>query len=227
LTDAIPDLEVLYTDSHLLAVNKPAGVPVQPDLTGDPALLDIAKAWLKKEYNKPGNVYLGLLHRLDRPVAGVVLFARTSKAAARLSKQFRERIPKKMYRVVVHGCPNPENGELTHYLRKEKTRKATVFTRETEGAKQADLRYEVLERLENASILEVTLQTGRFHQIRAQLAFVGHPVLGDKKYGAAKALPQKQIALYASSLTVRHPINKKEMVFTSPPPEGWPFADPN
>jgi len=226
LTDAISNLEVLYTDSHLLAVNKPAGVPVQADLTGDPALLDIAKAWLKKEYNKPGNVYLGLLHRLDRPVAGVVLFARTSKAAARLSKQFRERVPKKMYRVVVQGCPNPGKGELTHYLRKEKTRKATVFTRETEGAKQADLLYEVIEHLDNSSVLEVTLKTGRFHQIRAQLAFVGHPVLGDKKYGAAKALPQKQIALYASSLTVRHPINKKEMAFTSPPPEGWPFADP-
>jgi 23S rRNA pseudouridine1911/1915/1917 synthase len=219
-----PDLNVLHQDSHLLAVVKPAGMPVQADPSGDPALLDIAKQWLKVTLGRPGNVYLGLVHRLDRPVAGVVLFARTSKAAARLSKQFRERVPVKVYRAVVEGVPEPRTGELVHYLRKEKSLKATVFPRETPGAKEARLSYEVIETLNGASVLEVTLGTGRFHQIRAQLATIGHPILGDVKYRASGALPDRAIALYAHSLSIRHPVNKKEMRFVAPPPEGWPFV---
>jgi hypothetical protein len=139
-----PDLTVLYQDSHLLAVFKPARMPVQADPSGDPALLDIAKQWLKVTLGRPGNVYLGLVHRLDRPVAGVVLFARTSKAAARLSKQFRERTPEKIYRAVVEGVPEAERGDLANYIRKEKSLKATVFTRETPGAKEARLHYTTL-----------------------------------------------------------------------------------
>ena len=218
-----PGLFVLYQDSHLLAVVKPAGMPVQADPSGDPALLDIAKQWLKVTLGRPGNVYLGLVHRLDRPVAGVVLFARTSKAAARLSKQFRERAPVKVYRAVVEGVPEPRAGELVHFLRKEKSLKATVFKRETPDAKEARLAYEVIETLNGASVVEVTLGTGRFHQIRAQLATIGHPILGDVKYRASGALPGRAIALYAHSLSVRHPVNKKEMTFVAPPPEGWPF----
>lgn len=224
MTDAPPDLSVIFQDSHLLVVSKPAGMPVQADPSGDPALLDIAKLWLKVTLGRPGNVYLGLVHRLDRPVAGVVLFARTSKAAARLSKQFRERVPEKVYRAVVEGVPEASRGELVHFLRKEKSLKATVFSRETPGAKEARLGYEVIETLNGASVLEVRLQTGRFHQIRAQLAFIGHPIVGDRKYRAKASLPGRQIALYAHSLTIKHPINKKALCFVSPPPAGWPFV---
>lgn len=219
-----PDLTVLYQDSHLLAVFKPARMPVQADPSGDPALLDIAKQWLKVTLGRPGNVYLGLVHRLDRPVAGVVLFARTSKAAARLSKQFRERTPEKIYRAVVEGVPEAERGDLANYIRKEKSLKATVFTRETPGAKEARLHYEVIETLNGASVLEVSLQTGRFHQIRAQLSFIGHPIVGDRKYRAQSSLPGRAVALYAHSLTIKHPVNKKELRFVSPPPAGWPFV---
>ena len=218
-------LKILYQDNHLIAVYKPPGLATQADTAGGTSLLDQTKQWIKTEHNKPGNVFLGLVHRLDKPVAGVVLFAKTSKAASRLSKQFRERTTRKIYRAVTMETPNQAEGDLVHYLRKENSLKATVFPRPTPGAKKAVLSYVLMEKLSNASILEVTLETGRFHQIRAQLAFMGNPILGDIKYGAPFPLPDRQIALYARKLIVQHPILGEAITFESPPPPGWPFAE--
>ncbi len=220
-----PPLKILFQDNHLIAVYKPPGLATQADTQGGPSLLDQTKQWIKTEQGKPGNVFLGLVHRLDKPVAGVVLFAKTSKAASRLSKQFRERTTHKMYRAVTQGTPVQANGDLVHYLRKENSLKATVFPRPTPDTKKAVLSYTLTEKLLKASILEVTLETGRFHQIRAQLAFMGNPILGDIKYGAASPLPGRQIALYARKLVVRHPISGEEIAIESPPPPGWPFTE--
>jgi len=225
LTLNAPPFKILYQDNHLIAVYKSPGLATQADTAGGTSLLDQTKQWIKTEHNKPGNVFLGLVHRLDKPVAGVVLFAKTSKAASRLSKQFRERTTRKIYRAVINGTPNQADVKLVHYLRKENTLKATVFPRPTPGAKKAVLSYTLIEKLSNASILEVTLETGRFHQIRAQLAFMGNPILGDIKYGASFPLPDRQIALYARKLIVQHPISGEEIILESPPPPGWPFAE--
>lgn len=220
-----PPFKILYQDNHLIAVYKPSGLATQADAAGNPSLLDRTKQWIKIEHHKHGNVFLGLVHRLDKPVAGVVLFAKTSKAASRLSKQFRERTTQKIYRAVINGTPEQASCKLTHYLRKETTLKATVFPRPTPGAKKAVLSYALVEKLPTTSILEVTLETGRFHQIRAQLAFLGNPILGDIKYGARFPLPDRQIALYARKLIVQHPISGKEITLESPPPPGWPFIE--
>jgi 23S rRNA pseudouridine1911/1915/1917 synthase len=225
VTAASLPLTIIYQDNHLIAVCKPSGLATQSDRPRGPSLLDHTKQWIKTEYNKPGNVFLGLVHRLDQPVSGVVLFAKTSKAASRLSKQFRERTPHKTYRAIVSGTPEPSSGDLTHYLRKENSLKSTVFPRATDGAKKAVLSYTVVETLPQGSLLDVELKTGRFHQIRAQLAFIGHPILGDVKYGARYPLPGQQIALYAWKLVVQHPISKEEITLESPPPPDWPFPE--
>lgn len=219
----LPDIEILYLDNHLVAVYKPFGALTQPDRTGHISLLDQTRRWLKVRFNKPGNVFLGLAHRLDRPVAGVVLFARTSKAAARLAEQFREKTIRKIYRAVVVGTPEKKQETLVAYLKKGKSLKATVYPRPTEGAKRAELSYSVVESFEGGCILEVMPRTGRFHQIRAQLAFMGHPVVGDVKYRAPYPLPEKQIALYSHKLIFRHPVTQKETTVESPQPKGWPF----
>lgn len=218
-----PGRKPLYLDNHLIAVYKPFGMLTQSDRTGAPSLLDQTKSWIKTEFDKPGNVFLGLLHRLDRPVAGVVLFARTSKAAARLSQQFREKSVRKIYRAAVMGTPEKKHEELTAYLKKGKSLKSTVYPRPTKGAQRAELTYTVVESLPTGCVLEIVLRTGRFHQIRAQLAFTGHPIIGDVKYGAPHPLPERQVALYAHKLGFRHPVSKKEIVIESPTPPGWPF----
>ena len=223
MTALSPPLTILYQDNHLIAVYKPPGLATQADKACGPSLLDQTKKWIKAEYNKPGNVFLGLVHRLDQPVAGVVLFAKTSKAASRLSQQFRERTTRKIYRAIVIRTPEKASGELVHYLRKENSLKATVFPRPAPNAKKAELSYTVTETLPHGSLLDVTLKTGRFHQIRAQLAFIGHPILGDVKYGAPYPLPGRQIALYAWKLVIQHPVSRKEIALESPPPPGWPF----
>jgi 23S rRNA pseudouridine1911/1915/1917 synthase len=213
---------VLYLDNHLIAVCKPAGILTQADDSGDESLMDQVKAWIKTEFNKPGNVFLGLIHRLDRNVSGVVLFARTSKGASRLSEQFRNKTTEKFYRAIVEGKPQSAQASLSHHLRKEKTLKATVFQRPGKDTKHAELEYKMLKNYEGTSLLEIKLHTGRFHQIRSQLAFIGHPVLGDKKYGAVTPLPERQIALYAHRLIFKHPINKEKVCVESPPPQFWP-----
>ena len=212
---------IIFIDNHLIAVTKPAGLLTQPDRNTDESLIDQTRQWLKEKYNKPNNIFLGLVHRLDRNVSGVVLFARTSKAASRLSKQFREGTPKKHYRAIVLGKLKEEHTTLVHYLRKEKSLRATVFPRETPTAKRSELSYEVINSLEKKSLLEVSLSTGRFHQIRAQMAFIGHPIIGDVKYGAPEPLPNQEIALYAHKLVFSHPVSNEEITLTAPEPKTW------
>ncbi len=212
---------IIYIDNHLIAVTKPAGLLTQPDRNTDESLIDQTRQWIKEKYNKPNNIFLGLVHRLDRNVSGVVLFARTSKAASRLSKQFREGTPKKHYRAIVLGKLKEEQTTLVHYLRKEKSLRSTVFPRETPIAKRSELSYEVINYLENKSLLEVSLSTGRFHQIRAQMAFIGHPIIGDVKYGAPEPLPNQEIALYAHKLVFSHPVSNEEITLTAPEPKTW------
>ena len=212
---------IIFIDNHLIAVTKPAGLLTQPDRNTDESLMDQTRQWIKEKYNKPNNIFLGLVHRLDRNVSGVVLFARTSKAASRLSKQFREGTPKKHYRAIVLGKLKEEHTTLVHYLRKEKSLRATVFPRETPTAKRSELSYEVINALENKSLLEVSLSTGRFHQIRAQMAFIGHPIIGDVKYGAPEPLPNQEIALYAHKLVFSHPVSNEEITLTAPEPKTW------
>ena len=212
---------IIFIDNHLIAVTKPAGLLTQPDRNTDESLINQTRQWIKEKYNKPNNIFLGLVHRLDRNVSGVVLFARTSKAASRLSKQFREGTPKKHYRAIVLGKLKEEHTTLVHYLRKEKSLRATVFPRETPTAKRSELSYEVINSLENKSLLEVSLSTGRFHQIRAQMAFIGHPIIGDVKYGAPEPLPNQEIALYAHKLVFSHPVSNEEITLTAPEPKTW------
>src|SRR3989344_531919 len=184
-------LKVLYEDNHLIAVFKPAGVLTQGDITGDRCLMDEVKSYLKTKYNKPGNVFLGLLHRLDRPVCGIVLFAKTSKGASRLSEQFRNRTIEKTYHARVLGKPKENKGNLVDFLKKNAN----------ENVKRAELDYEVIASGNKYSLLKIKLHTGRFHQIRAQLSAMGHPVLGDVKYDAPFALPDKSICLCATSIS--------------------------
>ena len=196
----------------------------QSDEFGEASLMDMVKGWIKTEYKKPGKVFLGLVHRLDRNVSGVVMFARTSKGASRISEQFRQKTTKKIYRALVEGTPEPQQASLRHYLRKEKSLKSTVFPRLTMNAKEALLDYEVIETFADTSLIEIRLHTGRFHQIRAQLSVIGHPIVGDKKYGASSALPLERIALHAQSMTLKHPTSKEEIVIDCPLPEDWPAS---
>jgi 23S rRNA pseudouridine1911/1915/1917 synthase len=215
-------IEILYEDNHLLGVYKPAGMLTQGDKTGDLSLLDWAKRWIKDRYGKPGNVFLGLVHRLDRPVAGVVLFAKTSKAASRLSAQIRDRTVKKIYRAVVHGNPNPLQGKSELYLTRIRNKSAVTGPHDPSG-QLAVLHYRVIEVRAASSLVEVTLVTGRHHQIRCQLAALGHPILGDLKYGSRQALPSRVIALVAKQLTCRHPTRDTDVVVESPIPKNWPW----
>ncbi len=220
-TGTNPDIEILYEDNHLLAVSKPKGLLSQEDYSGDADLLSLCKDYLKKEYNKPGNVFLGLLHRLDKPVSGVMLFAKTSKAAARISDQIRRRSVSKTYTAVVDGRP-PKHAVLTHHLQKDRDANyVKVVSPQAKGAKKAEMMFRLIEQQENLALLKISLITGRAHQIRVQLADQGYPIWGDKKYGTGK---HSQIALHASELKVEHPTLKKEMIFTSKPPIEMPWT---
>lgn len=195
-------LKVLYEDNHLIAVYKPAGTLVQGDVSGDVSLMDEVKEYIKEKYQKPGNVFLGLIHRLDRNVDGIVLFAKTSKGASRLSEQFREHTIEKIYHAWVHGIPRTPRGVLKGYLtHDENQNKAKVSSRETPQSDYAELAYETVKTEGNTSLLKIILKTGRHHQIRAQLADMGYPIVGDKKYGSAMSLPDQKIALTATSLS--------------------------
>lgn len=207
-------LNVVYEDNHIIVVEKPVNIPSQGDKTGDTDMLTLVKAYIKKKYNKPGEVYLGLVHRLDRPVGGVMVFARTSKAAARLSEQVRNKDFKKKYLVIADGKFEKNKGTLEDYLLKnEKTNTSKVVKEGTKNAKLAILDYEVLKYNEeiNLSVVKVNLHTGRHHQIRVQMANAGHSICGDQKYGTRGR--GKQICLWAYELTILHPITKEEMTF--------------
>ena len=208
------NLKVLYEDNHIIVVRKDPNIPSQADKTEDLDMLTIIKKYLKEKYNKPGNVYLGLVHRLDRPVGGVMVFAKTSKAASRLSNQVREKIFKKKYLAVVDGKFDRENGILEDYLYKdERNNSSKVVKPEKKNAKLAKLDYKVLayNEVKDLSLVKVNLHTGRHHQIRVQLAHAGHSIFGDQKYGTRGK--GKQIALWAYELTIQHPVSKEEMTF--------------
>lgn len=219
------ELAVLFEDNHLLAVNKPAGLLVQGDRSGDATLLDAARSYLKAKYDKPGNVYLGLVHRLDRNVSGVVLLARTSKAASRLSAQFRDGSVEKNYLAVTAGCPEPGTGDLVSWLAGSGDKRGVTRAslEPFSGAKESLLRYHVRDSQRGWSLVEVRPVTGRRHQIRAQFALAGHPLLGDVKYGSAQRLSGHRLALHAYSLKVAHPVGGHPVVFTADPPDDWPW----
>lgn len=211
-------LKVIYEDNHIIVVEKPVNIPSQGDKTGDIDMLSIIKEYLKEKYNKPGNVYLGLIHRLDRPVGGVMVFAKTSKAASRLSEQVRDKVFQKTYLVVVNGKMEKKKGKLEDYLLKnERNNMSKVVKKGTKNSKYASLDYEVLKYNEeiNLSVLKINLHTGRHHQIRVQLSSRNHSIYGDQKYGGRGH--GKQIALWAYSLKIIHPVTKEEMTFKSTP----------
>ena len=221
-------IKVIYEDNQIIVVEKPVNIPSQGDKTGDVDMLELVKAYLKEKYNKPGNVYLGLVHRLDRPVGGVMVFAKTSKAAARLSEQVRNKTLKKKYLAIVNGKFENKKGLLEDYLLKnEKTNMSKVVKEETKNAKFASLDYEVIKYDEelNLSVLKINLHTGRHHQIRVQLSSRNHSIYGDQKYGGRGH--GKQICLWAYELTIQHPITKEEMTFTSMPEKekSWKILD--
>lgn len=212
------NLKVIYEDNHIIVVEKPANIPSQGDKTGDLDMLTIIKAYLKEKYNKPGNVYLGLVHRLDRPVGGVMVFAKTSKAASRLSEQVREKVFKKKYLVIVNGKFEEKKGTLKDYLLKnERLNKSRVVEEGTKNSKYAELDYEVLkyDKEQNLSLLKIDLHTGRHHQIRVQLSSRDHSIYGDAKYNGRGSA--RQLYLWAYELTIQNVISKEEMTFTAIP----------
>jgi 23S rRNA pseudouridine1911/1915/1917 synthase len=213
---------VFHEDNHLLVLYKPAGLLAQGDETGDANLLDLAKAWIKQRHHKPGRVFLGLVQRLDRPVAGVMLFARTSKAAARLSAQLRSRQTRKVYLAVVEGRLTSGAGELTHFIERSE-RLSRVVARPTASSREARLAYRLIETAGERSLVEIELETGRKHQIRLQFAQIGCPIVGDARYGARTPLPSRQIALLSREVRLEHPTRREMLSFACPLPLGWPW----
>ena len=213
-------MTVLHEDNHLIIVNKRAGEIVQGDKTGDTPLSEIVKAWIKEKYQKPGNVYLGVVHRLDRPVSGVVLFAKTSKALPRLNAMFAEHNKvQKTYWAIVQNRPQKAEGTLTHWLtRHEKTNTARAYDKEVPNSKKAVLDYKLIASSERYHLLEVHLHTGRHHQIRCQLAKMGCPIKGDLKYGSPRNNPDGSISLHARKLTFEHPVSHEQISITAPVP---------
>lgn len=213
-------MTVLYEDNHVIIVSKRVGEIVQGDKTGDVPLLDTVKQYVAERYNKPGNVFLGLVHRLDRPVSGVVLFARTSKALSRLSELFRTRALRKVYWAIVANQPPLPEGTLTHWLtRNERTNTARAYDREVPGSKKAVLDYKVVAHSDRYCLLEIELHTGRHHQIRCQLSKMGCPIKGDLKYGAPRSNPDGGISLHARRLEFEHPVSHLPISVTAPVPD--------
>ncbi len=217
-------LEILFEDNHLIAVNKTNHDLVQKDSTGDEALDDKLRQYIKDKYKKPGNVYLGVTHRIDRPVNGVVLFARTSKALGRMNDMFRLGEIKKTYWAIVKECPQSREGHLVHYmLKNEKQNKSYCHEKEVNNSKKAELKYKVLASSDHYHLLEVELLTGRHHQIRSQLAQIGSPIKGDLKYGFPRSNPDGGISLHARSAKFIHPVTNEEVNIIAKPPENDPL----
>lgn len=212
-------IDILYEDNHLVAVNKPAGVPVQGDDSGDKPLIEHVSEYIKTKYNKKGEAYLGLVHRIDRPVSGVVLFARTSKALTRMNEIFQRREVKKIYLAIVGETPSELSGTLQHYLVKDtKQNKTYAYAKARRDTKKAILKYELIGQTQKYALLRIDLETGRHHQIRCQLAKIGSPVKGDLKYGFPRSNPNGGIGLHSYILEFEHPIKKTPITITAPPP---------
>ena len=214
------NLQIVYEDNHLIAINKRPGDIVQGDKTGDMPLNEVVKAYIKKKYDKPGNVYLGVAHRLDRPTSGLVVFAKTSKALPRLNKLFADKEAKKTYWAVVKKNPDKKSARLVHWLKRNtKQNKSYAHHKQVSESKQAILDYKVIKKLDHYFLLEVNLQTGRHHQIRAQLTAIGCPIKGDLKYGFDRSNKDGSIHLHARSLSFVHPVKKEQLHFTAAPPD--------
>ena len=217
---------VLYEDNHLIAINKLAGELVQGDESGDRTLADDVKAYLKEKYNKPGNVYLGIPHRLDRPTSGIVVYCKTDKALSRMTALFRTSDVKKTYWAIVDRKPEKEEGELVHYITRDAANnKSIASNKERKGSKIAKLSYKVLASSDNYHLLEIDLHTGRHHQIRAQLAALGIHIKGDLKYGAQRSNPDGGICLHARHIAFTHPVKKERIDITADPPKNtlWDY----
>lgn len=213
------NLQILYEDNHLIAINKRPGDIVQGDKTGDLPLSEVVKQYIKEKYNKPGNVYLGVAHRLDRPTSGIVVFAKTSKALPRLNKLFAEKEAKKTYWAVVKNIPEKQEDTLIHWMKRNtKQNKSYANKKEVPDSKKAILDYRILKKLDNFYLLEVDLKTGRHHQIRSQLTAIGCPIKGDLKYGFDRSNKDGSIHLHARSLSFIHPVKKEMLELLAPPP---------
>lgn len=212
-------MDIIYEDNHIIVVNKKVGEIVQGDKTGDKPLVDLLKEYLKEKYNKPGNVFCGVVHRIDRPVSGLLVFAKTSKALTRLNEMLRKGEIHKSYRALVSGKPNPAEGRLENYLVSDgRINKTFVSDESNPEAKKSVLEYRLLEEGDRYSLLEINLLTGRKHQIRAQLAAAGHPIKGDLKYGSRRSNPDGGISLQSARLDFIHPVSKQHLVFDVPDP---------
>jgi 23S rRNA pseudouridine1911/1915/1917 synthase len=220
ITSNPDNLQILYEDNHLIAVNKRVGDIVQGDKTGDLPLSEHVKAYIAKKYEKPGAVFLGVTHRLDRPTTGVVVFARTSKALTRMNKLFAAKETRKIYWAIVGNPPEKEEGTLVHWLKRNpRQNKSYAYTAEVADSKRAELQYSLIKRLDRYHLLEIDLKTGRHHQIRAQLAEMGCPIKGDLKYGFQRSNPDGGIHLHARSLGFEHPVKKEWIQLIAPPPD--------
>lgn len=221
-------MTVVYEDNHIIIVNKSSSEIVQGDKTGDTPLSDRVKQYIKEKYNKPGDVFLGVVHRLDRPVSGLVMFARTSKALVRLNEMFKNGEVQKTYWAIVKACPAETEGDLVHYLvRNEKQNKSYAYDQEVKDSKKALLHYKLVGRSQNYCLLEVDLKTGRHHQIRCQLSKIGSPIKGDLKYGFSRSNPDGSISLHARKISFIHPVSKKKIELEASVPEDniWKFFE--
>lgn len=214
------NLQILFEDNHIIVINKRAGDIVQGDKTGDQPLSEVVKEYIKDKYNKPGSVYLGVVHRLDRPTTGIVVFAKTSKALPRLNKLFAEKDVQKTYWAIVKNLPEKDQDTLTHWLKKNpKNNKSTAFIKEIKDSKKAILHYKLIKGLDNYYLLEINLETGRHHQIRSQLSSIGCPIKGDLKYGFNRSNPDASIHLHARNIVFVHPVTKEVIQITATLPE--------
>jgi len=213
------NLQILHEDNHIIVINKRVGDIVQGDKTGDKPLSDVVKEYIKEKYNKPGDVFLGVVHRLDRPTTGIVVFAKTSKALSRLNETFKNRETQKTYWAVVKNCPPKEKDTLVHFLKRNtKNNTSKAHLKEVPESKKASLSYQIIKKLDNYFVLEIDLHTGRHHQIRAQLQAVGCPIKGDLKYGFDRSNPDGGIHLHARKLILTHPVTKETLTFIAQTP---------
>ena len=213
------NLQVLHEDNHIIVINKRVGDIVQGDKTGDEPLSDVVKAYLKEKYNKPGEVFLGVVHRLDRPTTGIVVFAKTSKALSRLNETFKNRETQKTYWAVVKNQPPKETDTLVHFLKRNpKNNTSKAHSKEVPDSKKASLTYKIIKKLDNYFVLKIDLHTGRHHQIRAQLQAIGCPIKGDLKYGFDRSNPDGGIHLHAKKMVLTHPVTKESLLLTAPTP---------